>query len=308
MRHIQFGLTLPSANATDLSHPLFFNSIRAAIEMVTGHFDSVWLPDHLQFASTPIFESWTMLTYLAASYPQLRYGHLVLCQLFRNPALLAKMAATLQHMSQGQFILGLGAGSAEDEALAYDFSLPTAGQRVNALEEQLQIITSLWREDRVSFSGTYHQITEASCLPHPEPLPPVLIAAFQPRMLRLAARYADWWNTGMITPEEARTHIQALDAACEAVGRDPKTLRRTILLNCSCATTEARLKMLKDTHTSPFGPGLVGKPAQIVEQLQAYVELGFDYFMFMPGGLPRDLTTLELLTHEVLPTLNKLYC
>ena len=88
--------------------------------MIVGHFDSVWLPDHLQFGERPLFEAWTMLTYLAALRPELRYGHLVLCQLFRNPALLAKMAATFQYMSQGKFIFGLGAGSAEEEAKAYN--------------------------------------------------------------------------------------------------------------------------------------------------------------------------------------------
>jgi alkanesulfonate monooxygenase SsuD/methylene tetrahydromethanopterin reductase-like flavin-dependent oxidoreductase (luciferase family) len=304
MTQVQFGLTLPISNS-DLSRQEFLKRISAALDTIAGHFDSVWLPDHLQFGNRPLFEGWTMLTYLAALRPELRYGHLVLCQLFRNPALLAKMAATFQYVSQGNFILGIGAGWAEEEAKAYHLPFPPAGQRVSELEEQLQIINALWREDSVTFEGKYHQVNNALCLPHPEPLPPVLIAGFQPRMMRLVARYADWWNTGIATLDKAREQLKALDVACEQVGRDPKTLRRTALVNCYCATTEQKLKEFRAKQKGPFGLDIVGTPAQVVEQLQPFVEMGFDYYMIAARDFPHDLTTLELLSHEVLPMLNK---
>src|SRR5437763_5136781 len=116
MTQVQFGLTLPIGNA-GLSRKQYLNRLRATLDTIAGHFDSVWLPDHLQFGNRPLFEGWTMLTYLAALRPELRYGHLVLCQFFRNPALLAKMAATFQYVSQGNFIFGIGAGWAEEEAV-----------------------------------------------------------------------------------------------------------------------------------------------------------------------------------------------
>jgi alkanesulfonate monooxygenase SsuD/methylene tetrahydromethanopterin reductase-like flavin-dependent oxidoreductase (luciferase family) len=304
MTQVQFGLFTPISHA-DLPQQKYLQQINTALNTVSGHFDSVWLPDHLQFGDRPLLEGWTMLTYLAAQHPELRFGHLVLCQLFRNPALLAKMAATFQYMSQGRFIFGLGAGWAEEEAKAYHIPFPAAGQRVDELEEQLQIIKALWSEDKVTFEGKYHQVTDAYCLPRPEPVPPVLIAGFKPRMMRLVARYADWWNAGVENLDNAKVMLNALDAACEAEGRDPKTLRRTAMITSYCAPTEQKLKELTAMHTGPFGTGFVGTPTQVVEQLQPFVEAGFDYFMVSAGGLLHDLTSLELLAHEVLPALNK---
>src|SRR5581483_2142810 len=270
MTQVQFGFNVSISNS-GLPRQEFLNKTRAALDTIVGHFDSVWLPDHLQFGKNPLFEGWTMLTYLAALQPELRYGHLVLCQLFRNPALLAKMAATFQYVSQGNFILGIGAGWAEEEAKAYNLPFPSAGQRVSELEEQLQIINALWREESVTFEGKYHQVRDASCLPHPEPLPPVLIAGFQPRMMRLVARYADWWNTGIDTLEKAKEQLRALDASCEQVGRDPKTLRRTAMVQCYCASTEQKVKEFADRQKRPFGLDIVGTPAQVVEQLQPFI-------------------------------------
>lgn len=302
MTHVQFGLTLPISNS-GLSQQMFLPQLHAALETISGHFDSVWLPDHLQFGAHPLFEGWTMLTYLAALHPKLRYGHLVLCQLFRNPAHLAKMAATFHYLSQGRFLFGIGAGWAEEEARAYGFPFPSSGQRVSELEEQLKIITALWSDDSVTFEGKYHQVHQASCLPHPEPRPPVLIAGFQPRMMRLVARYADWWNTGVDTLEKARTQMQELDIACEQVGRDPKTLRRTALVQCYCAPTEQKMQEARAKQTGLFGFHIVGTPARIVEQFQPFIELGFDYFMIAARDFPHDLTTLNLLSQEVLPAL-----
>jgi alkanesulfonate monooxygenase SsuD/methylene tetrahydromethanopterin reductase-like flavin-dependent oxidoreductase (luciferase family) len=306
MAQVQFGWFAPIGNVELPDQKEFLSKIRAALDTIVGHFDSAWLADHVQFGDRPLFEGWTMLTYMAGMQPGLRYGHLVLCQLFRNPALLAKMAATFQYMSQGNFMLGIGAGWAEEEARAYNLPFPPAGQRVSELEEQLQIIKALWREDNVTFEGKYHQVKNAYCVPHPDPIPPVLIAGFQPRMMRLVARYADWWNIGTDNLDRAREQLQALDAACEQVERDPKTLRRTLALSCYCAPTEQKLKELSaNRQPGPFGMGLMGTPTQMVEQLQPFVEAGFDYFMFIAGGFPEDLTTLEMLSHEVLPALNK---
>src|SRR5258708_413628 len=243
MTQVQFGWMMPTGSQ-ELACGEFLGKLKSGLDPIAHRFDSAWFPDHLQFGDRPFLEGWTALTYLAASRPELRYGHLVLCQLFRNPALLAKMAATFQYLSQGRFILGIGAGWMEEEAKAYHLPFPSAGQRVSELEEQVQIIHKLWREENVNFEGTYHQVHNASCLPHPEPLPPMLIAGFQPRMMRLVARYADWWNTGagIDTLEKAGAQMKALDAACEQVGRDPKTLRRTVMVSCYCAETEQKVK------------------------------------------------------------------
>lgn len=303
MTEIQFGWIAP-LSPRNLSRQDFLAKIRAALDIVAGQFDSVWLPDHLQLRNGSFLEAWTMLTYMAAIRPELKYGHMVICQLFRNPALLAKMAATFQYMSQGHFMLGIGAGWAEEEARAYNLPFPSDGQRVEELAEQIQIIKALWQEESVTFEGKYHQVHQAICEPRPEPLPPLLVAAHQPRMMRLTARYADWWNTGVESLEEAREQLKMLDVACEKEGRDPKTLKRTAMIACCCASTEERVKDLISTYKGPGKPSIVGTPAQVAEQFHEYAAEGFDYFTIVSGDFYSDFTTIEMLAREVLPAFN----
>lgn len=305
MTQVQFGWMLP-ANLEDQSRQEYMENLRTGLDIIAGHFDSAWYPDHLQFGDRPFLEGWTLLTYAAALQPALRYGHIVICQLFRNPAVLAKMAATLQYMTQGKFIMGLGAGWHEEECRAYNLPFPPSGQRVDELAEVIQLIQAMWSKDDVTFEGKYHRVTNAYCVPRPDPLPPIMVASFQPRMMRLTARYADWWNIGAENVEKARELADKMNEACNAVGRDPKTLRRTMVTSCYCAKDEQKLKSLVDQHKGNgfLGLGLTGTPEQVAEQLLPYVELGYDYFMINAGGFP-DPTTLELLANEVLPLLNK---
>jgi len=304
MSRIQFGWMVPMESQILLRHD-FMDTVQQGLDIIVGNFDTVWLPDHLQFGERPFLESWTTLTYLAAFQPTLRYGHLVLCQLFRNPALLAKMAATLQYMSQGHFILGMGSGWNEDECKAYNIPFPSPGQRVDELEDTLRIIKALWREDNVTMEGHYHRVSHAFCQPKPDPLPPIMVAAMQPRMMRLTASYADWWNIGVQDLTQAREMVEALEQACYAVGRNPATLRRTAIISCCCALTEQKLKalMAKQTGHGSLRPVFIGTPERVVEQLLPLVELGFDYFIISAAGFP-DFTTLEMMTYEVLPALN----
>lgn len=158
---------------------------------VQGHFHSAWSIDHPQ---ADALEAWTAITYLAPLHPQLQWGHTVLNQAFRSPALVAKMGATLQYMSGGRFILGIGAGGQELEHLAYGYSFPRGRKRVAALDEALQIVKAMWTEETTTFSGADHRADVARCDPKLQPPPPVMVGAFLPQMLRLAARHADWWN------------------------------------------------------------------------------------------------------------------
>ena len=163
MARIQFGLTLPSPRT--MSQQNYLASVQKSLELVTGHFDSVWFTDHLQYDNATILEGWTILTYLAALYPQFTFGHVVLCQSFRNPALLAKMAATFQYMSSGRFILGIGAGWKEDEYKAYGYEFPAAGSGEEELEVTLQIFNALWRDERATVQGKHYQVVDAYCDP-----------------------------------------------------------------------------------------------------------------------------------------------
>jgi len=263
--------------------------------------------DHLQFGDSDILEGFTALTYMAALYPQLKFGHTVLCQSFRNPALLAKMGATLQFLSEGRFILGIGAGWHAEEYHAYGYDFPAGAVRVEQLEEALQIIKALWTQETVTFEGNYYQVIEARCEPRPEPTPTIMVGAFRQKMLRLTAQYADGWNVSSTGVEEYLRMAEDFERVCLEVGRDPSSVKRSWCGGCACGHTQSQAESFAaglysaDNTSDDFG--LVGTPQQVVEQMRPLIDLGVNYFMLDCGGFP-ELTTLELLLHEVLPVLN----
>jgi len=284
----------------------YVEDLDRALTLVSGRFDSAWVIDHLQFGDQDVLEGFTTLAFMAARHPQLRFGHTVVCQSFRNPALLAKMAATLQFLSGGRFILGIGAGWHEEEYRAYGYDFLPAAVRVEQLDEMLQIVKALWTQETATVHGKHFRVTEARCQPKPDPLPPIMIGAFKPKMLRLTARHADWWNVSSTGPNAYRRMAAELERACAELGRDPATLRRTWCGGCACAPTQAEAERLAGDRFSADSDedfGFVGTPQQMVEQMRAFVEMGVDTFMLDCAGFPR-LTTLELLVTGVLPTLN----
>src|SRR5262249_29637853 len=155
-------------------------------EALPPQFSTVWLSDHLQIDGDPKLEGWTRLTYLAAAVPHLRYGHLVLSQSYRNPGLLGAMAATLQQLTGGRFILGLGAGWLEDEYLAYGFDYPSPGTRVAQLAETIEIVKALWTGTPASYEGASYRIQDAVGLRPDVPIP-VLVGTNGPKALRVTA-------------------------------------------------------------------------------------------------------------------------
>lgn len=311
MPRVQFGLILPENPENPPDHAdrsRYLADVNPLLAAVAGHFDSVWLIDHLQ---GDVLEGWTALTYFSALHPSLRWGHTVLSLPFRNPALLANMAATLQLLTEGRFILGIGAGGQAAEHQAYGFDFPPGRARVAALDEALQIVKALWTQDRATFTGAHERVEDASCEPRPDPIPPIMVGAFRPQMLRLVARHADWWNVSSTGIDAYRAYHAELERACDEIGRDPATVRRTWSGGCVCAPTEAEIQSLAASHhrrgsASTYQPGedFVGTPARLIEQMQPFVDLGVDYFMLDCGGFP-NLTTVELLIHEILPALNR---
>jgi alkanesulfonate monooxygenase SsuD/methylene tetrahydromethanopterin reductase-like flavin-dependent oxidoreductase (luciferase family) len=282
--------------------------VNRLLNYVKGHYESAWLTDHLQ---QDALEAWTALTYLAALHPELMWGHTVLCQSFRNPALVAKMGATLHFISGGRFVLGMGAGGEAAEHSAYGYDFPPGKIRVAELDEALHIIKAMWTQEQTIFEGAYHRVKEARCEPKPHPTPTIMVGAFGPKMLRLTARHANWWNVSSTGIEEYRIYLQEFERACDEIGRDPATVRRTWAGGCVCAPTEAgvaklaaRRLQMGEEYAYQVGEDFVGTPSQIIEQMQPFVELGVDYFMLDCGGFPR-LTTVEMLVNEVLPALNR---
>jgi alkanesulfonate monooxygenase SsuD/methylene tetrahydromethanopterin reductase-like flavin-dependent oxidoreductase (luciferase family) len=293
MTGIQFGWVFNGGPKEGMPSQQYIEISQRQVELMREQIDSLWFVDHVQFGDSPVLEGWTALTYLAALYPQFQVGHMVLCQSFRNPALLAKMAATLQYMSQGRFVLGIGAGWHEEEYRAYNYEFPTARARTEQLEETLQIVKALWTEKQVTFEGQHFAVNDAYCEPKPDPLPPIIIGGHGNRMLRLVARYADGWNIAWSKPEKYQEKLQIFGQACQQEGRDARQVQRSWFGRCVCVTTDEEAANLK-------GQGLLGTPKQIVEQIQAYVDLGIDYFMLGSRDVT-DLTTVDLLAREVFP-------
>jgi alkanesulfonate monooxygenase SsuD/methylene tetrahydromethanopterin reductase-like flavin-dependent oxidoreductase (luciferase family) len=306
MGQIQFGLQIPAETRNKASRATYVADVNRALDMAAGHFDSAWVVDHLQEGDMDVLESFTTLSYFAALHSPLKFGHNVICQSFRNPALVAKMGATLQMLTGGRFLLGLGAGWHEEEYRAYGYDFPTDGVRVAQLEEAVQIIKGLWTQEQTTFTGRYYQVNQAYCEPKPDPIPPIMIGAFRPKMLRLTARYADEWNVSSTGPNEYRRLVQEFDRACAEVGHDPATVRRSWCGGCAVAPTQAEAAHLTDGRWRADDEddfGFVGTPAQVVEQMRPFIDLGLIHFILDCGGFP-DLTTLELLISEVLPALN----
>lgn len=204
-------------------------------------FDTVWLHDHLidpvAGESRSFHEAWTLLAALAARTSRIRLGILVTSNTFRHPALLAKEAVVVDHVSAGRLILGLGAGWNEEENRRYGFEFPPAAERVDRLEEAVQILHSLMSTPRTTFEGRHYRLLDAPLEPGPvqQPRIPILIAAHRPRMLRIAARYADQWDTFASLPgtstdgigDDLAERIRRFYAACVEVGRDPASVRRS---------------------------------------------------------------------------------
>lgn len=298
---VGFGLALPALPGTGITGEAYAARIQQRIAILSGRIDSLWFVDHLQMDDQPLLEGWTSLTYWAALQPQLRIGHVVLCQSFRHPALLAKMAATLQYLSGGRFILGLGAGWKEDEYRAYGYDFPSARIRLEELEETVQIIKALWTQKQATVHGTHAHIIEAYCEPKSDPLPPIVIGGNGPRMLQLIARCADWWNVSWKGIGTYRQLVAECERVCNDVGRDPSTLRRSWYGGCLCAENETQLRRLTNDQITTES-ALVGTPQQIIEQLHSFIELGIDHFeLALPFEHPLSESCFELLAHDVLP-------
>jgi F420-dependent oxidoreductase-like protein len=195
-------------------------------------FDSAWDCDHFVQPSRPggpYFEAWTLLAGLAAVTRRIRVGVLVSSNTFRHPALLAKQAVTLDHISNGRLDLGLGAGWYEPEHPMFGLELWPPKERVDRFEEAVELIDRWLSAETTSYSGKYYQLNDAPTRPKPvqQPRPPLVLGGHRPRMLRIIARYADTWNS-FGTVGEMRERNARLDEACASLGRDPASIVRSL--------------------------------------------------------------------------------
>ena len=250
-----------------------------------GGLDSIWVFDHLLFRFDPpktvgIWECWSLLCALAEVTTRVELGTLVLCNPFRNPALVAKMAHTLDEISGGRLILGVGAGWHQPEFDAFGYSFK---RRVDRFEEALQILKPLLKGESVDFSGMHYQVEDCVITPLGPRADgiPLLIGARQPRMLRLAARYADQWNTVWLgQADELAQRLEWIHTACADVGRDPATLDITV-------GAQAAFPEWGETNKMTENP-LTGSAEALAESFRAYAAAGVTHLILFPSpsGLP----------------------
>jgi alkanesulfonate monooxygenase SsuD/methylene tetrahydromethanopterin reductase-like flavin-dependent oxidoreductase (luciferase family) len=259
---------------------------QARVAEETG-WHGVWLADHYMpntGDTTPArgdaYECWGLLPALAAVTERVRIGTLVSPTSVHHPALLAKRACTIDRLSGGRMVLGLGAGWQINEHHAYGIELEPPGKRVSRFEEAIQIVRSMLsvESESTTFHGAYYDITDAPCDPKPVQSPlPLLVGTRSPRMLRITARNADEWNTWG-APEAAAGYRAALIQTCHEVGRDPATMR-----------TSVNALVDLDANASPPGrAALFGSAQYLVDQFGRYAELGFDEFILPDWNLGAD--------------------
>jgi len=284
--------------------PEFIAQIMKSLENIEGKLDSAWLSDHVipwaswQNPATDNLEGWTALNYFMGVYKRLTFGHIVLCNSFRNPALLAKMAATLSVLSSGRFILGIGAGWKGDEYNSYGFDFPKPSTRIEALDEAVQIIQKMWTEEVVQFNGKHYRVNGAYCNPKPRPRPPIMIGGSGKKLLKVVASKADWWN-GVLPLRTYQQKLSVLKEHCENVGRDYHSIKKTWLGAVAIARTETQAVRIAENN--PFNatdPPIIGTHEQVTTQLRDFVDLGVEYFILRFLDFPNQ-TGIELFTENV---------
>jgi len=267
--------------------------------------DGIWYADHFmpneENVDQPIHEAWSVLAAIAACVPRVRIGPLVAGNTYRNPALTAKIAATIDHISGGRLVLGLGAGWQENEHEKYGFDFSTVKGRLDRLDEAVEIITSLLASLRTDFEGNHYTVVDAPLDPKPiqKKIPLMIGGGGRKRTLRTAALHADEWNYwGM--PADIEELCQVLNAHCEDVGRDPAEIQRSACALMFIAEDEEKLARFRGQD---FGRAtIVGTPSEVIEIVGSYAEVGLDELIvpdFTFGPMERKKESMDLFIEQV---------
>jgi len=282
-------------------------------------YDSIWSSDHFfldeKSEERNCMEAWTLLAALASKTEKLRLGILVTCNSYRYPAVLSKIAATVDMISNGRLEFGIGAGWKEVEYKAYGIPFPSVRERMDRLEEALQVIRKLWTEPNANFEGKYYRIENAFSAPKPvQNLPPIFIGGTgEKRILRMVAKFGDYCNFGWFTPtDKIPSLLNALKGHCKDVSRDYDSVGKSYFAYAIMAESEERLNEIlevqakqRDLPVDEFkkrlgGTGaFVGTPETVQQRFQELIDLGFDYFQVM-FPYPDDLEASQAFARIVM--------
>jgi len=305
---IHFGVNLPQIKRT------WSETKQAAQEFERLGFDSVWLNDHLYGIpgpQLPILEAWTALTAVGAVTEKVDLGTLVTPVGFRNPALLAKVVATLDNIAAGRVIVGLGSGWFQQEFAGYGFAFPPMKQRLEQLDEAATLMKQMWSEESPTFEGRHFRTDSVYCAPKPMRPPPILIGGGGEKvLLRLAAKHADIWNNLAVHQGDLGRKVEVLHRHCREIGRDPATV--TVSQQClvvigsdeqDAKTKVERAQMLYGGHLGAGGPlSIAGTPQQCIDRIRDHVRLGCTMFVIEFFG--RDTREpAKLFAETVMPAL-----
>ncbi len=285
-----FGLNVSTSAARGA------DPVTAALRAEELGFDFVSVSDHLH-GTAPSFETWTMLSWIAASTSRIRVATRVLATPYRTPAVLAKMAETLDRLSGGRLILGLGGGHSDEEFRAFGLPARTPRDKVDGLDEAIRILRGLWSEPSFSFDGSHYRTDHAEIEPKPDHRIPIWLGTYGNRALSVTGRLADGWipSLGYAQPEQVTGMRDRVVAAARDAGRDPDDL--TLAYNVTVRV---------DTHADPAQPSVVAGPAEAVaERLIGFLDLGFDALNLVLTGADarEDDEQAAALADEVLPVL-----
>ena len=315
-RPITFGAFVPQGWKTELvaiegAEAKWAKAVEVAEAAEALGYDSLWVYDHVHNVPVPaheaVFECWTTLAAISQRTSRVRLGQMVGCASYRNPGLLAKIAANVDVISGGRLDWGIGAGWYDQEYRAYGYDFPPARDRIAMLRETVEIVRSMWTEPDTSYSGKHFTLSGAQCDPKPlqDPHPPILIGGGGEQLtLRVVARLADRSNFGG-KPEEFAHKCEVLKRHCDAVGRDYDEIEKTWSPEIHVRETEAELRAVGgSTFGEPFDSwqagNLVGTPDQVIEKIHAYREMGVSSIIAWNRDYP-STDTLTLVGEQVIP-------
>ena len=312
-KKVSFGVFLPFYAFQDkaLSASLFTRIRDVALECERLGYHSVWLDDHLMYGNRPLLECWSTLAALSAVTTRIRLGTMVTCASFRNPALLAKIAATVDVISGGRLEFGIGAGAQKTEHRAYGFPFPAASARIERMKEAVEVIKALWTEEKANYAGKHYSVKEAICAPKPlqKPHPPITIGGSGEKLtLKVTAQHADRYDWGYVPSLELYQYkLKVLESHCSTASRDFQEIEKSCWpggqvviarnrgeLRGKIVREKPKIIALKDFEKT----SLIGTPDECMSKLQSYVDLGVTHFMLFFGDLP-NLSSLRLFAETV---------